>query len=56
MYLTIHKYSIATNVIYSNNNYMDEGKTNLMQLLYIFIVAVGDALHVSGVFVHRQER
>jgi hypothetical protein len=22
MYLTIHKYSIATNVIYSNNNYM----------------------------------
>jgi hypothetical protein len=26
---------------------MDERKTNLMQLLYIFIVAVGDALHVS---------
>jgi hypothetical protein len=35
---------------------MDERKTNLMQLLYLFIVAVGDALHVSGVFVHRQER
>jgi hypothetical protein len=35
---------------------MDERKTNLMQLLYIFIVAVGDALHVSGVFAHRQER
>jgi hypothetical protein len=26
-----------------------------MQLLYIFIVAVGDALHVSGVFAHHQE-
>jgi hypothetical protein len=34
----------------------DERKANLMQLLYIFIVAVGDALHVSGVFAHRQER
>jgi hypothetical protein len=34
----------------------DERKTNLMQLLYIFIVAVRDALHVSGVFAHRQER
>jgi hypothetical protein len=30
---------------------MDGRKTNFMQLLYIFIVAVGDALHVSGVFV-----
>jgi hypothetical protein len=29
---------------------MDERKTNLMHLLYIFIVAVGDAVHVSGVF------
>jgi hypothetical protein len=36
--------------------YMDERKTNLMHLLYIFTVAVGDALHVSGVFAHRQER
>jgi hypothetical protein len=27
-----------------------------MQLLYIFIVAVGDALHVLGVFAHHQER
>jgi hypothetical protein len=35
---------------------MDERKTNLMHLLYIFIVAAGDALHVSGVFAHRQER
>jgi hypothetical protein len=35
---------------------LDESKTNLMQLLYIFIVAVGDTLHVSGVFAHRQER
>jgi hypothetical protein len=35
---------------------MDERKTNLMHLLYIFIVAVGDALHVSGLFAHRQER
>jgi hypothetical protein len=35
---------------------MNERKTNLMHLLYIFIVAVGDALHVSGVFAHRQER
>jgi hypothetical protein len=35
---------------------MHERKTNLMHLLYIFIVAVGDALHVSGVFSHRQER
>jgi hypothetical protein len=35
---------------------MDERKTNLMHLLYIFIVGVGDALHVSGVFAHRQER
>jgi hypothetical protein len=35
---------------------MGERKTNLMHLLYIFIVAVGDALHVSGVFAHRQER
>jgi hypothetical protein len=26
-----------------------------MQLLYIFIVAVGDALHVLGVFAHHQE-
>jgi hypothetical protein len=34
----------------------DERKTNLMHPLYIFIVAVGDALHVSGVFAHRQER
>jgi hypothetical protein len=33
---------------------MDERKTNLIQLLYI--VVVGDALHVSGVFAHRQER
>jgi hypothetical protein len=35
---------------------MNERKTNLMQLLYILIVAVGDALYVSGVFAHRQER
>jgi hypothetical protein len=35
---------------------MDERKTYLMQLLYFFIVAVEDALHVSGVFAHRQER
>jgi hypothetical protein len=35
---------------------LDERKTNLMHLLYVFIVAVGDALHVSGVFAHRQER
>jgi hypothetical protein len=35
---------------------MDEKRTNLMHLLYIFIVAVGDALHVSGVFAHHQER
>jgi hypothetical protein len=35
---------------------MDERKAKLMHLLYIFIVAVGDALHVSGVFAHRQER
>jgi hypothetical protein len=35
---------------------MYERKTNLMQLLYIFIVTVGDALHVSGVFAHHQER
>jgi hypothetical protein len=35
---------------------MDERKTNLMHLFYIFIVAVGDALLVSGVFAHRQER
>jgi hypothetical protein len=32
---------------------VDERKTNLMRLLYIFIVAVGDTLHVSGVFAHR---
>jgi hypothetical protein len=35
---------------------MDETKTNLMHLLYIFIVAVRDTVHVSGVFAHRQER
>jgi hypothetical protein len=35
---------------------MNKRKTNLMQLLYIFIVAVGDPLHVSGVFTHHQER
>jgi hypothetical protein len=35
---------------------MDERKNNLMHVLYIFIVAVGDALHVSGVCAHRQER
>jgi hypothetical protein len=35
---------------------MDERKTNLMHLLYMFIVAFGDALHVSGVFAYRQER
>jgi hypothetical protein len=35
---------------------MDERKTNLIHLLYIFIVAVGDALHVSGVFAHHQGR
>jgi hypothetical protein len=35
---------------------MNERKTNFMHLWYIFIVAVGDALHVSGVFAHRQER
>jgi hypothetical protein len=35
---------------------MDERKTNLMHLLYIFIVAVGDAVRVSGVFAHHQER
>jgi hypothetical protein len=35
---------------------MNERKNNLMQLLYIFIVAVGDALHDSGVFAHHQER
>jgi hypothetical protein len=34
---------------------MDERKTNLMHLLYIFIVAVGDALYVSGMFAHCQE-
>jgi hypothetical protein len=34
---------------------MNERKTNLMQLVYIFIVAVGDALHVSGLFAHHQE-
>jgi hypothetical protein len=35
---------------------MNVRKTNLMHLLYIFIVAVRDARHVSGVFAHRQER
>jgi hypothetical protein len=35
---------------------MNERKTNLMQLLYIFIVAIGVALHVSGVFAHHQKR
>jgi hypothetical protein len=35
---------------------LDERETNLMHLLYIFIVAFGDAVHVSGVFAHRQER
>jgi hypothetical protein len=35
---------------------MNGRKTNLMQLLCIFIVAAGDALHVSGVFAHHQER
>jgi hypothetical protein len=35
---------------------LNERKTNLMQLLYIFIVAVGDALHVSGLFAQHQER
>jgi hypothetical protein len=35
---------------------MNERKTNLMHLLYIFIVAVGDALHVLGVFALHQER
>jgi hypothetical protein len=35
---------------------MDERKTNLMHLLYIFIVAAGDALHVSGMFAHRHTR
>jgi hypothetical protein len=35
---------------------MDERRTSLMHLLYTFIVAVGDALRVSGVFAHRQER
>jgi hypothetical protein len=39
-----------------NPSQMDERKTKLMHLLYIFIVAVGDALHVSGVFAQRQER
>jgi hypothetical protein len=40
-----------------NKRNLDERKTNLMHLLYIFfIVAVGDALHVSGAFAHRQER
>jgi hypothetical protein len=34
------------------NKLIYERKTNLMQLLYIFILAVGDALHVSGVFDH----
>jgi hypothetical protein len=33
---------------------VNERKTNLMHLLYIFIVAVRDAVHVSGVFAHRQ--
>jgi hypothetical protein len=40
----------------TSNILMNERKTNLMQLLYIFIVAVWDALHVSGVFAHHQER
>jgi hypothetical protein len=40
----------------STSPYLDERKTNLMHLLYIFIVAARDALHVSGVFAHRQER
>jgi hypothetical protein len=35
---------------------MKERKTNLMQMSYIFFVAAGDALHVSGVFAHHQER
>jgi hypothetical protein len=35
---------------------MGERKTNLMHLLYRFIAAVGDAVHISGVFAHRQER
>jgi hypothetical protein len=35
---------------------MDERKTNLLHLLYIFIVAAGEALHVSGAFADRQER
>jgi hypothetical protein len=35
---------------------MYETKTNLMQVLYIFIVGFGDALHVPGVFAHHQER
>jgi hypothetical protein len=35
---------------------LNERKTKLMQLLYMFIVAVGDTLQVSGVFAHHQER
>jgi hypothetical protein len=32
MYLTIHKYSIATNVIYSNNNYMFRPRGAIIRL------------------------
>jgi hypothetical protein len=42
--------------VFASLVFLDERKTKLMQLLYIFIVAVGDALHVSGVFAHRLER
>jgi hypothetical protein len=51
--LLLYVYFIVTS---TNLWVLDERKTNLMHLSYIFIVAVGDALHVSGVFAHRQER
>jgi hypothetical protein len=49
------KYVNSQTTNQQTNSFLDERKTNLMHLLYIFIVAVGDALHVSGVFAHRQE-
>jgi hypothetical protein len=54
-YLRIRYQRVAIN---ANNNLNGYGwkKNQLDATVYMFILADGDALHVSGVFAHRQER
>jgi hypothetical protein len=48
--------SLSNKINVNINIIMYERKPTYANVVYIFIEAVGDALHVSDVFAHHQER